>query len=121
MRYIKFFGSASFCGTDEEVYDLFLDETTDEELDDIAEEKRRELGESYEYLATQEYDEEDYDSEEDFEEVAEETETVEAEENTVYLDEIKIQVAEEFGDKIPEIKKAVTEEYKTVLVVEKMV
>ena len=47
--------------------------------------------------------------------------SVEAEENTVYLDEIKIQVAEEFGDKIPEIKKAVTEEYKTVLVVEKMV
>ena len=47
--------------------------------------------------------------------------SVEAEENTVYLDEIKIQVAEEFGDKIPEIKKAVAEEYKTVLVVEKMV
>lgn len=68
MRYIKFFGSACFCGTDEEVYDLFLDETTDEELDDIAEQKRRELGESYEYLATQGYDEEDYDSEEDFEE-----------------------------------------------------
>lgn len=47
--------------------------------------------------------------------------SVETEENTVYLDEIKIQVAEEFGDKIPEIKNAVTEEYKTVLIVEKMV
>ena len=68
MRYIKFYGSAGFCGTDEEVYDLFLDETTDEELDDVAEEKYRELGESYEYLATQEYDEEDYETVEDFEE-----------------------------------------------------
>jgi hypothetical protein len=68
MKYIKFFGSAGFCGTDEEVYDLFLDGITDEELDDTAEEKRRELGESYEYLATQGYDEEDYDIEDDFEE-----------------------------------------------------
>ena len=68
MRYIKFFGSASFCGTDVEIYDLFLGETTDEELDDLAYEKRQELGESYEYLATQGYDEEDYDTQEDFEE-----------------------------------------------------
>ncbi len=68
MRYIKFFGSAGFCGTNEEVYDLFLDETTDEELDDIAEQKRGELGESYEYLADAGYDEEDYPTVEDFEE-----------------------------------------------------
>lgn len=43
------------------------------------------------------------------------------EENTVYLEEIKIRVSEEFTEKIPEIENAVTEEYKPVLVVEKMV
>ncbi len=47
--------------------------------------------------------------------------SAEMEENTVYLDEIKIQVAEEFQEKIPEIEKAVAEEYKPVLIVEKMV
>ena len=68
MRYIKFFGNAGFCGTSVEIYDLFLDEMTDEELNDLADEKYQELGELYEYLATQEYDEEDYDTQEDFEE-----------------------------------------------------
>lgn len=47
--------------------------------------------------------------------------TVEIEENTVYLDSIKIEVSEIFADKIPEIKKCVKEEYRTVLIVEKMV
>ena len=42
-------------------------------------------------------------------------------ENIVYLEEIKIQVPEEFSGKIPEIENAVKEEYKPVLVVEKMV
>ena len=68
MRYIKFYGNAGFCGTDFEEYDFFLDEFTDEELDDAAETMRQQFGESYEYLATQGYDEEDYDTEEDFEE-----------------------------------------------------
>lgn len=68
MRYIRFFGDTQFCGTTFEIYDLFLDEMTDEELNDLADEKRQELGESYEYLATQGYDEEDYDSREEFEE-----------------------------------------------------
>jgi hypothetical protein len=47
--------------------------------------------------------------------------TVEIEENTVYLDSIKIEVSEKFADKISEIKKSVKEEYRTVLIVEKMV
>ena len=47
--------------------------------------------------------------------------TVEIDENAVYLDSVKIQIAEEFADKIPEIKKRVKVEYQTVLIVEKMV
>ncbi len=47
--------------------------------------------------------------------------TVEKEENTVFLDSIKIEVPEKFADKIPEIQKLVKEEYLVVLVVEKMV
>ena len=68
MRYIKFYGSAGFCGTDFEEYDFFLDEFTDEELDDAAETMRQQFGESYEYLADAGYDEEDYPTVEDFEE-----------------------------------------------------
>ena len=46
---------------------------------------------------------------------------VEIEENTVYLEEIKIQIPHEFENKISDIEKSVNEELKSVLVVEKLV
>ena len=46
---------------------------------------------------------------------------VETEDNTVYLEEIKIQIPQEFESKIPIVEKSVNEEYKSVLVVEKLV
>lgn len=46
---------------------------------------------------------------------------VEIEENTVYLDEIKIQIPQKWKSKISEIEGKVNEEYKRVLVVEKLV
>lgn len=41
--------------------------------------------------------------------------SVDEEENIVYLEEIEIQVGKAFRDKIPEIKKNVSEEYKSIL------
>lgn len=68
MRYIKFFGDAGYCGTDYEEYEVFDDTVRNKELDDISEDKIRDWGEGYEYLALQGFDEDDYDSEEDMEE-----------------------------------------------------
>lgn len=47
--------------------------------------------------------------------------SAEKDEYTVYLEEIKIQIPEEYLGKTAEIQKAVAEEYKDVLVVEKLV
>ena len=43
--------------------------------------------------------------------------SIEKEENTVYLDEIKIEIPTEFKDKVPNIKKAVPEEYQGVFTI----
>ena len=43
------------------------------------------------------------------------TTTVDEEENTVYLERIKIEVSSEYQDKIEEIKNNVSQEYKSVL------
>lgn len=68
MKYVKFYGSAGFCGTNYEEYEAFEDSVTEEEIQEISNDKGQNNGEDYEYLATQGYDEEDYDSLEDFEE-----------------------------------------------------
>ena len=46
--------------------------------------------------------------------------SIEKEKNTVYLDEIKIEVSSEYGEKIPYIKKAVPEEYQGVFTIEQI-
>lgn len=43
--------------------------------------------------------------------------SVEKDENTVYLDEVKIEIPEEYGNKISAITEAVPEEYKSVFAV----
>lgn len=50
MIYVKFWGSAEYCGTDYEEYKAFSDNTTKDQLADEAYELGRENGESYEYL-----------------------------------------------------------------------
>ena len=46
--------------------------------------------------------------------------SIEKDENTVYLDEIKIEIPTEFKDKIQSIKKAVPEEYQGVFTIERI-
>lgn len=46
--------------------------------------------------------------------------SIEKQENTVYLDEVKIEIPQEFEDKIPNIKKAVPKEYESVSTIEKV-
>ena len=43
------------------------------------------------------------------------TTTIDEEENTVYLEEIKIEVGKAFEDKIPSIKKKISQDYQKVL------
>lgn len=52
MRYIRFRGSTPYCGTAYDEVEEFDDSVTDEELDEISEDKRLQNAESYEYLAT---------------------------------------------------------------------
>lgn len=52
MRFIHFTGGNGFCGCDIDDYEKFPDDTTDEELDQIAEEKAAENAETLEYVAT---------------------------------------------------------------------
>jgi hypothetical protein len=69
MKYYRFFGDAGYCGTGYEEYYAFHDDTISrEQLEDIADEERRILGEGYEYPATSGISEDDYDTLEDFEE-----------------------------------------------------
>lgn len=50
--YVKFTASTPYCGTENEEYVAFPDDTCDDELDDYAEEFCQSNGEDYEYLAT---------------------------------------------------------------------
>ena len=52
MIYVKFTASTPYCGTENEEYVVFPDDTCDDELDDYAEEFCQSNGEDYEYLAT---------------------------------------------------------------------
>lgn len=52
MRYIKFEGSAPYCGTDFEDVAEFEDTATDGEIDEYAAELAHDNGESYSYLCT---------------------------------------------------------------------
>ena len=52
MRYIKFTAETPYCGTDHEEYEIFPDDTPDTDLDDIAEDIRRNNAEGFEYLVS---------------------------------------------------------------------
>ncbi len=52
MRYIKFKADTPYCGTDHEEYHAVPDDTDDVCLDDMAEDIRWNLAESYEYLVS---------------------------------------------------------------------
>lgn len=52
MRYIKFEGSAPYCGTDFETVAIFEDDTPDGVINEYADNLAHDNGESYEYLAT---------------------------------------------------------------------
>lgn len=52
MRYIKFKAETPYCGTDHEEYHAMPDDTTDEDLDDMAEDIRRNNAEGFEYLVS---------------------------------------------------------------------
>ena len=68
MKYVKFYGSTEFCGTNYEEYVAYPDETTEEEIQEASNDMGQCNGDGYEYLATQGIDEEDYETLEDFEE-----------------------------------------------------
>ena len=46
--------------------------------------------------------------------------SIEKEENTVFLDEIKIEIPTRFNDKVSDIKKAVPKEYQGVFTIEQI-
>ena len=52
MKYIRFWAETEFCGTDEESFEDFEDNVTEEELDEYAEDRGIQNAESFEYLAT---------------------------------------------------------------------
>ena len=52
MRYIKFKAETPYCGTDHEEYHVVSDDATKEDLDDMAEDIRRNIAEGYEYLVS---------------------------------------------------------------------
>ena len=52
MKYVKFYGSAGFCGTNYEEYEAFSDDVTEEEIQEASNDKGQWNGDGYEYLAT---------------------------------------------------------------------
>lgn len=63
MRYIKFEVNTPYVGTEDTIYEVFSDDTTDDFLENYLEELIHNNAESYEYLATG-WDE-DFDDEEE--------------------------------------------------------
>lgn len=62
-RYIKITAGTPYCGTEEEFFQVFDDDTSDEFINEIAEENRQDQAESFEYLGRGGWDE-DWESEE---------------------------------------------------------
>lgn len=63
MRYIKFFGGNGYCGCDFKDYQVFDDDITDSDLEEIAHDLGMENAESYEYVVTGWYN--DFESQEE--------------------------------------------------------
>lgn len=64
MRYIKIYGGTGICGTDFEEYMEVSDETTDEELYELAQDMANDNASMYE---SSDLDEDDYDTFEEYE------------------------------------------------------
>ena len=71
MRYIKFSMCAGYAGTHDYEYRVFEDTCTDEELHEIAEDIGNDHAEMYEFLAANDIDRSDYDTQEEYDEVYE--------------------------------------------------
>lgn len=52
MRYFKFVAETPYCGTENTYYEAYSDYITNKELDEIAEDFRRENAEGFEYLVS---------------------------------------------------------------------
>ena len=52
MKYVKFTAEAVYCGTENEYYEEFEDNITESDIEEMAEDYRRENAESFEYLVT---------------------------------------------------------------------
>ena len=68
MRYIKFTMCVGFSGTEDYEYRVLEDTCTDEELHEIAEGIGYDHAESYEFLATNSIDRNDYETQEEYDE-----------------------------------------------------
>ena len=66
MKYVRFYGSNGYAGTNYEIYETFDDDTTENIIDDYSKDLAYENAETYEYVARG-WDE-DWDSEEEQEE-----------------------------------------------------
>lgn len=74
MRYIKFESDCNYCGCDIEDYAAYPDTITDKELDEICEDFINETQARYEYLATDDISEDDYETEEEYQQAIEDAE-----------------------------------------------
>lgn len=63
-RYIKITAGTPYCGTEETFFQIFDDDTSDDFINEIAEEIRQDLAESFEYLGRGGWNE-DWESEEE--------------------------------------------------------
>lgn len=99
MRYIKFYGSTPFCGTDYEEYEVYEDTMTDEVLDEECDERARANAESYEDME-RDYGiyEEDYDSREEYEDAYAEACDEYYSDSTGYWEEISEEEYKEFAE-----------------------
>lgn len=62
MKFIKFSCTNGYCGCDGQEYDIYLENTTDKELCELADEYAQDYESMYYYLATSEISEDDYDT-----------------------------------------------------------
>ena len=66
MKYIEIYADTPYCGTRDEEYYACPDNITEEELEALAEDLGEDNAAAYEYLATDEIDEDDYATYDDY-------------------------------------------------------
>lgn len=66
MRYVKFYADTYYCGTYSEDYFKYEDNVTDDKIEDDAAQYGADIADSYEYLAEQDIDRDDYATDDDY-------------------------------------------------------